>query len=81
MKGVPCRNGHWDVESLRQVLLNLHEAEHVRNFRFRVVVDEEVEITVGPREANSPGAEDRSRAERRRTSSGLRSARLGSWGA
>jgi hypothetical protein len=58
MKGVPCRNGHWDVESLRQVLLNLHEAEHVRNFRFRVVVDEEIEITVGPREANSPGAED-----------------------
>ena len=55
MKGVPRRNGHRDAESPRKRLLDLHKAEHVRNFRLRDVVYEEV--AVGSRHAESPGTE------------------------
>ena len=57
MKGIPRRNGHRDAESPRKLLLDLHETEHVRNFRLRVVVYEEVEVAVGSRHAESPGTE------------------------
>jgi hypothetical protein len=46
-----------DAESPRKLLLDLHEAEHVRNFRLRVVVDEKVEVAVRLRHAKSPGTE------------------------
>jgi hypothetical protein len=58
VKSVTGRVGHWDAERLRNGLLDLHEAEHVSNFRRRVIIDEEVEIAVGPLVAASARAEN-----------------------
>ena len=58
VKCIPRRNGDRDAQSLRNLIFDLHETEHARNFRFRVVVDKEVEIAVGSICAKSPGAED-----------------------
>ena len=57
-------------------LLELHEAEHIRDLFDRIVVDEEIEVAVGPVGVTCPRAKmkarsRRSRAERRRTSQGL----------
>jgi hypothetical protein len=48
VKRVARRNRHCDAESRRNLLFDLHQAEHVRNFRSRVVINEEIEIAVGP---------------------------------
>lgn len=54
VKCIPRRDGHRDAESLRDLLVDLHETEHARNSRFRIVVDE---IAIGSRRANGLGAE------------------------
>ena len=82
---VPGRNGDGNAQRLGIVLLELHEAEHVRDLFDRIVVDEEIEVAVGrggcrARESRKRKAlSRRSRAERRRLPSGLRSAHLGPW--
>ena len=54
VKRAPGGDGHGDAETLRDALLDLPRVEHVRNFRGRVVVDEEIDIVVGPLAAASP---------------------------
>src|SRR5215207_3173667 len=48
MKRVPGRNGDGNAQRPGNFLLELHEAEHVRYLFDRVVVDEEIEVAVGP---------------------------------
>src|SRR5215211_1476323 len=57
VKCVARRNSHGYPKSLRNLLFDLHEAKHVRNFRRWVVVNEEIEVAVGSFSPNGPGAE------------------------
>src|SRR5215211_3146839 len=57
VKCVARRNSHGYPKSLRNLLFDLHEAKHVRNFRRWVVVNEEIEVAVGSFSPNGPAAE------------------------
>jgi hypothetical protein len=57
VKSVPRRNRYRDAECLRDLVLDLHETEHVGNFRGGIIVDEKVEIAARSLGATRPRAE------------------------
>jgi hypothetical protein len=59
MKRIPGRDRNCNAQSLRNLLFNLHQAEHVRNLGGWIVIDEQVEIAIGPPGAASARSEDK----------------------
>jgi hypothetical protein len=55
---VSRRNGDRDPESLGNPLLDLHEAKEIRHSRARVVVDEQIEVTIASVGVTSPRPEN-----------------------